>query len=341
MIVGNLGQNLEWLSSNMHRNYPLQDSLVAQSLTGEYLPSSFLIDLQLVIPYVQGLNKNNFFISAINRSADAFQVIIGYQIQPGVSFDCAASSAIPIGMSYTGNLDSCEVALSPITIIPDTSGPSRLQGIPRGSGATGIYAGYEAMTGLRGSLYIGTCDDMRNTGSMMFLYENAAIMPTCIYMESQHIAVKNVTVMNNGGDVLGVMSEDFTIKAGTGINLEVNGSTVTVSVSDDYQQEIRSQIIQDLGNAIFTINGVYPLNGNIDITGMDCTLVENQEHGISISNPCAKPCCDSDGMDTAEILTAMQELSTAKDRLENYFQSMATNINLMQARLASLIASRT
>ena len=155
MIVGNLGQNLEWLSSNMHRNYPLQDSLVAQSLTGEYLPSSFLIDLQLVIPYVEGLNKNNFFISAINRASDAFQVIIGYQIQPGVSFDCAVSSSIPISMSYNGNLDSCEVALSPITIIPDTTGPSRLHGIPRGPGATGIFAGYEAMTGLRGSLYIG------------------------------------------------------------------------------------------------------------------------------------------------------------------------------------------
>lgn len=341
MIVGNLGQNLEWLSSNMHRNYPLQDSLVAQSLTGEYLPSSFLIDLQLVIPYVEGLNKNNFFISSINRSADAFQVIIGYQIQPGVTFDCAASSAIPLSMSYTGDLSTCEVALSPITLIPDTTGQTRLQGIPRGPGATGIFAGFDAMTGLRGSLYIGTCMDMINTGSMMFIYENAAIMPTCVYIETPQTAVKSVTFVNNLGDVLGVLTDDFTIRAGSGIEFEVSGDTVTMNMSTDYLTQLREEMEAAFGNAVFTINEVHPINGDITIQGLDCTNVEKQEHGISISNPCSKPCCDSDGMDTAEILTALQSLQDAKERLNNYFQSMATNINMMQARLSSLIASRT
>ena len=49
-----LSNSLEWLNSNMHRNYPIVDNTVVEANTpGVYLPSSFLVDLQLIVPYVE------------------------------------------------------------------------------------------------------------------------------------------------------------------------------------------------------------------------------------------------------------------------------------------------
>ena len=44
MSTYSLSNSLEWLNGNMHRNYPLVDSMVVKSTTGAYLPSSFLLD---------------------------------------------------------------------------------------------------------------------------------------------------------------------------------------------------------------------------------------------------------------------------------------------------------
>ena len=76
-----LSNSLEWLNSNMHRNYPIVDNTVVEASTpGVYLPSSFLVDLQLIVPYVEGLDASKFFISSVTRNADSFQITIGYLI---------------------------------------------------------------------------------------------------------------------------------------------------------------------------------------------------------------------------------------------------------------------
>lgn len=332
-----LSNSLEWLNGNMHRNYPIVDNTVAQSQTGTYLPSSFLVDLQLIVPYVEGLDASKFFISSITRNADSFQVTIGYLISDvganvRMGFDCAVSSAIPVDTVYSGN--PYMVRLAAITTDATYTSSTYTYGIP---------AGYEAMRNIRGSLYIGTCSDMMDIGAMSFIYENTAIMPTCVYIEEAVNTVSSIRFVDNY-ETDATLTNDITIILSEGIKASISDDkdTVTFSLDQDYLEDKLNEILDSaIGNSIKTINGVPPdSTGNITITGLDCTNIENQEHGITISNPCAKPCCDSNGADSADILKTLTDLTSAKEVLNNYYISMATNVNSLQARLSSLIASR-
>ena len=116
-----LENSLEWLNSNMHRNYPLVDSMVVQATNESYLPSSFLVDMQLVVPYVEGLDPAGFFISSIVRNATSFQVTIGYMTETGSDvqqgFDCAVSAAIPLDLIVSSNYNDSShiIPISAIT----------------------------------------------------------------------------------------------------------------------------------------------------------------------------------------------------------------------------------
>ena len=145
-----LSNSLEWLNSNMHRNYPIVDNTVVEANTpGVYLPSSFLVDLQLIVPYVEGLDASKFFISAVTRNADSFQITIGYLISEvganvRMGFDCAVSSAIPVDTVFSG--EPYMVRLAAITTDATYTSSTYTYGIP---------AGYEAMRNIRGLAHDG------------------------------------------------------------------------------------------------------------------------------------------------------------------------------------------
>ena len=334
-----LSNSLEWLNSNMHRNYPIVDNTVVEANTpGVYLPSSFLVDLQLIVPYVEGLDASKFFISAVTRNADSFQITIGYLISEvganvRMGFDCAVSSAIPVDTVFSG--EPYMVRLAAITTDATYTSSTYTYGIP---------AGYEAMRNIRGAVYIGTCSDMTDVGAMSFIYENAAIMPTCVYIEDPTSTVTSVRFEDSKGTEV-TLTDDFTIVLGNGIKASVNPNkdTVTFEIDPDYVNDALNAILEDtVTNSIRTINGIAPNadTGDFTIIGKDCTQIAGEQFGISISNPCAKPCCDSNGVDSAEIVKALTDISAAKEVLNNYYSSMATNVNALQARLSSLIASR-
>ena len=142
-----------------------------------------------------------------------------------------------------------------------------------------------------------------------------------------------------------VIDHDFIIRATDGVTLNVSstedGVPVLVISPSDTVEALVNQIKTELGNPIYSISGATPApngDGSISLVGNDCVSVSNSDHGLSISNPCAKPCCDD--ADTQAVSNALQALDDAKNRLEAYYQALATNINTMQARLSSLIAAR-
>ena len=336
-----LESSLEWLNSNMHRNYPLVDSMVVQATNEIYLPSSFLVDLQLVVPYVEGVDSAGFFISSIVRNATSFQVTIGYMTNTDTSsirqgFDCAVSAAIPIDLIAGDSYDTNDhvIPVSAITTAATDVGPSYKYGIPDS---------YAAMRGMRGLLYVGSCADMGNISAMNFLYEHSAIMQTCVFVESKSESLESLRIVDRYGTDA-KFTEDATLILGTGIKADITGSTVTLRIDSDYAiDRINDMLSSAIGNAIKTINGMPPdENGAFYIEGLDCTNIEPVQtgNGITISNPCAQPCCDAGGADTAEINTALADLTAAKDVLNNYYSDLATKVNLLQARLSSLIASR-
>ena len=328
---------LEWLNSNMHRNYPLADSAVPRAEDEQYLPSSFLTDLQLVVPYVEGVDPSRFFISSVVRNVDSFQVTIGYMtVDPTVDdtiagFDCAVSASIPMNMEYTGQL-AHGIEVTAITTVPaDVSGSYKY----------GIPSQYAAMRGIRGTLYIGSCRDMQGIGAMQFTWRNTAIIPTCIYVEQPKSELQSIRVVDDYGTDA-TFAEDLTLRASEGIKLEYDNGVLTCTISDTFIQDKITAFMQEhFGSAVTSINGKFPdAVGNFTITGLDCTQIAQTEHGITISNPCAKPCCDQDGQNTAQILATLEQIDAEKTVLNNYYTDLATKINSMQSRLASLIASR-
>lgn len=342
MSTYSLSSSLEWLNGNMHRNYPLVDSMIVQSTTGAYLPSSFLIDLQLIVPFVEGLDPARFFISSVIRNASSIQVTIGYMIsdpeQPGArqGFDCAVSAAIPTSLEYSGsNLDGSHVIkISAITSEVSSMSPSYMYGIPKE---------YEAMRNIRGTLFIGSCSDMSGVGAMQFLYEHAAIMQTCVYIEDKQAAIQSLRLIDSNGTD-STFTDDVTLRLANNLIATVSEDKTTVEIALDPSyvlKQINSALEQVVGGAIKKINGIGPDDtGDFQIEGQDCTLIDPLQSGIAISNPCAKPCCDQNGTDSEEILRALTDLTAAKDVLNNYYSDLATKVNSMQARLSALIASR-
>ena len=330
-----LTQSLEWINSNMHRNYPIADGVVPQAVSGEYLPASFLVDLQMIVPYVEGLDASKFFVSSIVRQPAAFQLTIGYMIDTatGYGFDCAVSATIPLSLQFTGTSEPYAVQLAGLTsVVADAPASSYTHGIP---------AAYAALRGIRGTAYIASCVDMSGIGELSFLYANARLIPQCVYIESPISNVSSVRFLDDYGTDA-TFTNDITIKAEAGVTVAVDGQTITFSLDKGYMtDEVTRQMTEKFGSAITTLNGMEPdENGNFQIQGLDCTIVNTETSGIMISNPCAKPCCDTGNVDSAEIQTALNDLQTAKEVLNNYYMDLATKVNSMQARLSSLIASR-
>ena len=153
-----------------------------------------------------------------------------------------------------------------------------------------------------------------------------------------------------------LLQGNIVLRAGDGVSLAVTEETVdgvdmavvTVSrVPTDAEEalgitsvdEAVAAITAELGMPVRRINGVAPdSTGNVTIAGGDCTDVSVSGNVISISNPCSKPCCDDTSLADAQASLTLLEAACA--RLENYYQALTTNVNAIQARLSSLIASR-
>ena len=330
--------SLEWLNENMSRNYPIVGTASSK------LPSSFIVDIQLVIPYMENVDTSRFFVSSINRMGDSLQIIIGYLVSDPASesitcFDCAVSAGIPIDVTwpYLNQAGTDYMATSIVPIIAETTfeSSSRSYGIPES---------YKELRDMHGFVYIGTCADMQNVSSLTFSYGESAIIPIRVYMQSKPDTLKEVTLVDTNG-ISATFKESMVLLLGEGltVDMDVEHNTASISVDSEWVENKLNTKLAELDSAsVKTINGISPdSTGNIQLIGLDCTSINVVDTGvITISNPCSKPCCNQNGEDVASVNAAMAELITAKDVLNNYYTELTTKVNSMQARLASLIASR-
>ena len=204
--------------------------------------------------------------------------------------------------------------------------------------------GIQALDNLSGRLIVGSCIDMTDMGTLTFAWEATKIIDVRVYMYDT--GVKSMTFMNSSGSY--VMYDDVTIAAGDGIDFQVNGNTVTVIRVPTEEEtsggltsvnDVLGKLYQELGSPIRLINGLAPDdNGNFVLDGGDCVDVTNRTGGVIISNPCAQPCCDDTSV--GDVRASLDLLEDAQKRLEAYYEALTININAMQSRLASLIASR-
>ena len=330
--------SLEWLNENMARNYPIVGTAESN------LPTSFLVDIQLVLPFMENVDTSKFFISRISRTGDSLQVTIGYLIsdpsaETMTGFDCAVSTGIPVStvwpyLNRAGD-DYMATEIIPITDITTFGASSYSYGIPEN---------YSELRKMSGMLYIGTCVDLTDVSSLQFTYNQTAIIPVRVYMQPKPGELREVTIIDQN-DVASTFTDKLTLVIGEGLVVSVDEehNTAEISIDSQYVEDLMNAKVAELeGTALRSINGITPDDtGNIQIIGLDCTDIGSTGPGvITISNPCSKPCCDQNGVDSASISNAMAELIAAKDVLNNYYNELVTKVNSIQSRLASLIASR-
>lgn len=315
---------LEWCDGNMHRNYPVVDSKTPVSLSGVTLPSSFLVDIDLHAPGLSEDDLCGLYVSRIDRLQDSLQVVIGLHRADGDT-DCGVSSPIPLSTRAVSDIPSRTFAVTPLS-----------------GGAVA----------LAGSLIVGTCADMLALGNLTFSHDTSEIISLRVHTYSS--GVDSLTIEADA--VRDLLQGNIVLRAGDGVSLSVSEETVdgedmavvTVSrVPTDAEtalgittvDEAVAAITAELGMPVRRINGVAPdASGNVTIAGGDCTDVTVSGNVVSISNPCSKPCCDDSSLSDAQSSLTLLEAACA--RLESYYQALTNNVNAIQARLSSLIASR-
>ena len=283
-----------------------------------------LIDLKIQLPPTSLNLKNSFYIKQIIDNLQGYTITIGC-VYDNNQFTCLAAYGIKKDLQIASDIATRYYILTPL-----------LQQIPQ------VYR--ETFRKIYGSVIIGQTATY-NKGTLSFTAETAAINPICIF---QNQGVQYIRI----GDTY--LTGLVQIKAGKGILINVSANTdgsslVTFDIDQDtaysgmmsVQQAVQT-IKNQLGLPITTINGVKPdAAGNINIAGVDCVRVGGKAGtvgSVTISNTCAKPCCDS-----TKSSTLTQQLDILKQQhniLRDYFVQMGANINYMQANIGSVIGSK-
>lgn len=323
--------SLEWLNENMHRNYPIMDDVIPVSIDGSMLPSTVLVDLSLSCVGA-GINRNGFYVSHVHRLGTGIQVVISY-MNDKTPIPCAMTPVIPITI-HSG----LSVAERTFSLFPIDKSNTEIQ-----SNLTELEKSLSTVSGL---VIIGSCIDMMNSGTYQLSYASGKIMPTLVHVYS--MGLERINFINADGTPIASWTDDFTLQAGDGIDFSTDGDNVLVisrtataaETEAEYQNinQVVAKLKELIGTPITSINGALPSGGDISIIGGDCTKVDSVGAGIVISNPCSVPCCSSS--DISDVAAALQSLEDAKTRLMNYYTAITTNINAIQSRLSSLIASR-
>lgn len=316
--------DLDWISFRAAQSYPLADQATGISLTGNTLPQSFLLDIQLLLPskYNEDIS-GSFYISAIQDLGNTFNIVFAYS-----GIDCAVCTGISKELTMTSSVASRTYVIT-----------STIRDIE-------TLQTYPWMNSISGNLCAGVTSSYSG-GSLIFDFQGSKIHSSCIHfigMQAVQMvqAMQVTTSTGNSKYLTGVI----TLKAQQGIKLQVaDNNTIKISVDqvflDNLWQSNIAEYQQTLpGTPIKAINGIPPdSSGNITFNGADCVQIDTIPNGITISNPCAKPCCKTEtSMQTlnSSIKILTQEHKTFRD----YWINMANVINYMQANLSILMNQR-
>ena len=304
----------EFLNENQHRNYPLTDASSARDNTDSMnLPQSLMADMVLNVPSSSDMAK--FFISNV--------VIRSLSLDITVSYEKPDLSIIEIGI-FSEIATSSEVhSVHAISALPQT------------------LAADKEFQSVTGSVTLGRTDEaVTIPGSWSFSLLTANLITSVIH--AGLVGVRQITV---GADTF---SGNIVLREGTNVAIDseydaINDQTIiTVSAADtdtglvlQNDTDVFNALVAEYGVPLTHINGVPPDNtGNFTLSGIDCTVLNSLSGGLSITNPCAQPCCDKSYLDGA--YDALSELNNRYARLVDFYTDVRANINAMQNNLAML-----
>lgn len=320
--------DLQWISKNTARHYPIDDSASYVSQQNISFPSSLLLDIRITLtPYVDIKNiQNCFYVKSIQQVVAGFRLVIGCKYLSN-DFQCFSIQNIPANINISTSMSNRQV------------GFNLLQ--------SKIPAQYIAQfRRISGYAYIGITQDA-NIKTGTYTYQAAKINPICVLRQAKVIDSFLVDGIKAQGDIQLVAGQGILItteKQVTAVDTYV--TKITIAVDQAYidkklqglSYQIQKYIPQDF-KPIKTINNTAPdTTGNINIVGLDCVQVtksSDMKNALVISNSCAKPCCQVQNSST--LKTQLDLLKSQQKILRDYFVQQSSNINYIQGNLATLI----
>jgi hypothetical protein len=304
----------EWLDQMLHRVYPLEDNAASLDTTGYFrIPSSLMSDIFLCAPDLPNVDTAKFYIRNITVRRYTIEITLGYEDvdEPIGTFRDIRSDA-PLHTAYQ---------FTPAQVQTDDD-----------------YAPLFFMTG---QIIIGDpTETIQKLGSWTFTSDNTRLLPIRIGR-----GVLNVRYLKiNDRLFTGAVK----LREGANVRLEVTteGSETVITVSAslragsalqiDNDADMLAALIADYGRPIVTINGMYPdVNRSFQVLGADCTEIQNGDHNVVISNPCATPCCDHDAA-VQQLLESITNLNLRYAQLKAYFDAQGQAVNVIQNKLLVL-----
>lgn len=301
----------DWISMRSAQSYPLADNTSDIAAVRQWLPPFLLLDIYLLLPSAANNNISSaIYISKIEDNGQSLRLAFAHD---GIDFaQCA-------GISKT--FTSAEtIANRTYTITPIDISADALQRYPWMNKVTGtLCAGFT-------SKYQG--------GTYTFTGDAAKLNSMCVhFIAGDHLEA----IVADGKYLTGQVQ----LIAQNGIICTVQENTIHLSLDKDYINTLIENKHPEINDYIKSINGQVPdENHNINIAGLDCVQVTPAgDHTLTISNPCAKPCCKTQSS-LQNMQASIDLLQEEHKILRDYFVNMSTNINYMQSNLTSIASTR-
>lgn len=263
---------------------------------------SFILDATIFVPQQsKDIKSSCFYLSKIQDTSNGLRLLVSYFESADTTYDVGWTSFIPKNLKL---------------IRFDVQNDTRV---------FHIKPELDMFKNCIITLCIGQTQTY-NKGSMQLTHQAGLLKPLSR-------GVYKPLVLPSGVQSINGLTGDVIIQAGQHASISVNQQTNTITISYNLPQ-----LDQLLADYVKSINGIKPINGNINLIGSDCIKVTDHPGLITIQNPCGKPCCDSQNSYT-QLSQALFNLEYQKSVLMDSFQSISNNINYMQSNLSLLMGT--
>ena len=311
-----------WYGENAVRKYPISETATAIDDNGKYLPNGLIIGMELSIP------------STMTNVPEGLPEIIT-NCAPFISRAVVTPTDVRIDISA----GESGVVATITTQIKDI--PSSYE--QKGFALASVPNEDPKVNGVGGYIVFGPAENFITAlGEYVFSFSggtsNSALALECIHIYPE--ILRSIRVDNH------ILTGDIYLEGGNGITLDIEGDdTIIIDLDTDSTEGIQSKadLITALtgifGQPICKINGISPNdNGEflLDVPANGCVRIEGQAsgHGLTLSNPCAEPCCDKSSLEN--IMANIQTLNSRYGRLYSYLTETATMLNNLQNELSVL-----
>lgn len=300
--------NLEWLNLNAQRAYPLTADATGTDIQAAFkLPDDFIVGLYLPIHAGVNVQPGRFFIRSIGVYASGYSVVVGYAGDDG---DINVATALIARETFTPNQS---YALGGLGEFSDSFGRIVI----------GSLTGIDAQPAGQFTFNL--------TGTRL---ETDAVRPMIRGVSS--LQVQNGTALSERyyGRVILQAGRNMRITS-----IPSDGDSAPTIIFDAIEGAGLTEQCACLGEAagspIYTINGIPPdETGNFSLLGDDCLQVSEIVNGVQLNDRCSKPCCGCPELEV--VTTALKELSTKANTLQNHLQRLDTQLGAMTLLIGNL-----